>query len=160
MVGFSWEIFIAHAMLLQIFKEEVSWYFYILGPLIRALGISRKIFITPLARYWVSPCCNDPGHVTNYHTVGYLPRLGELVYALRNHVRDSYFTRKAPNIRVLCPNRMIGMGQRRIEQSDDEAAKTAVLWGGIGSGPPHGDCLQGDGRRPGAWHTEPRFALH
>jgi hypothetical protein len=90
-----------------------------MGPLIRALGTSRKIFLTPLARYWVCPFCNDPGHVTNYRTVGYLPRFGEFVYALRNHVQDSLFTRKVPNFRVLCPNHMIGMGQRRIEPSDD-----------------------------------------
>jgi hypothetical protein len=61
--------------------------------------------------------------------VGYLPRTGESVSALRDHERDSLFTRKVPNFRVLCPNRMIGMGQRRIEPSDDEAAKTAALWG-------------------------------
>jgi hypothetical protein len=75
-----------------------------LGPLIRALGTSRKIFLNPLAGYWVCPCCNDPGHVTNYRMVGYLPRQGESVHALRDHVRDSLFTRKVPNFRVLCPN--------------------------------------------------------
>jgi hypothetical protein len=99
------------------------------GPVIRALGNSRKIFLTPLARYWVSPCCGDTGHVTNYHTVGYLPKLGEAVYALRDYVRDFLFIKKTPCFRVLCPNHMMGMGQRRIEPSDDEAARTAALWG-------------------------------
>ncbi len=49
------------------------------GPVIRALGNAQKVFLTPLARYWVSPCCSDTAHVTNYHTVGYLPKLGEAV---------------------------------------------------------------------------------
>jgi hypothetical protein len=33
------------------------------------------------------------------------------------------------NFRVLCPNRMVGVGQRRQEPTDEEAAKTAALWG-------------------------------
>jgi hypothetical protein len=33
------------------------------------------------------------------------------------------------NFQVLCPNRMVGVGQRSHELSDEEAAKTAALWG-------------------------------
>jgi hypothetical protein len=72
-------------------KATVKDLMTLLGPLLRVLGSSRKIFLTPLARYWVGPCCGDPGHVTNYHTVGYLPKLGELVYAFRDYVRDTLF---------------------------------------------------------------------
>jgi hypothetical protein len=96
---------------------------------LRALGNAQKIVLTPLARYWVNPCCSDPAHVTNYRTLGYLPKLGEAVYSLRDHVRDFLFIKKTPCFRVLCPNRMMGMGQRRIELSDDEASRTAALWG-------------------------------
>ncbi len=39
------------------------------------------------------------------------------------------FTRRIPNFRVLCPNRMVGVGQRRTEPSDEEAALSAALWG-------------------------------
>jgi hypothetical protein len=85
--------------------------------------------LTPLARYWVTPCCGDPEHLTNYRTPGYLPRLGEAVAALRDHIRDALFTRRVPNFRVLCPNRMFGMGLKRSEISDEEATRTAALWG-------------------------------
>ncbi len=99
------------------------------GPLLKALGNAQKVFLTPLARYWVNPCCSDPSHVTNYRTLGFLPKLGEAIYALRDHVRDFLFIKKTPCFRVLCPNRMLGMGQRRIEIADDDAERTAALWG-------------------------------
>jgi hypothetical protein len=98
-------------------------------PLLKALGNSRKIVLTPMARYWVAPCCPDPAHTVNYHTVGFLPRLGDAIASLRDSIRDAFFVKKIQNFRVLCPNRMVGVGQRRQEPSDEEAAKAAALWG-------------------------------
>ncbi len=100
-----------------------------LAPLLKALWSSRKIVLTPLARYWVAPCCSDPMHTVNYHTVGFLPRLGDAIASLRNSIRDALFVKKIQNFWELCPNRMIGVGQRRQEPSDEEAAKAAALWG-------------------------------
>jgi hypothetical protein len=37
-----------------------------LVPLIRALSWAKKIFLAPLSRYWVNPCCGDLTHLTNY----------------------------------------------------------------------------------------------
>jgi hypothetical protein len=93
------------------------------------MGGSKKLFLTPLARYWVGPCCGDPRHHTNYRQPSYLSRLGDAIHALRDNIRDCLFTRHVVNFRVLCPNKMIGVGQRREEPSDEEAAKTAALWG-------------------------------
>jgi hypothetical protein len=100
-----------------------------LSPLLKELGECRKIVLTPLARYWVSPCCEDVTHHINYSTPGYLPRLGDAVHALRDNIRDSLYTKKLQNFRVLCPNRMVGVGQRLQEPTDEEAAKAAALWG-------------------------------
>jgi hypothetical protein len=91
-----------------------------LNPLLKELGECRKIVLRPLARYWVSPCCDDSSHHVNYGAPGYLPRLGDAVHALRDNIRD---------FRVLCPNRMVGVGQRLQEPTDEEAAKAAALWG-------------------------------
>jgi hypothetical protein len=98
-------------------------------PLLKCLGNSRKLFLTPLTRYWVTPCCNNPQHHINYCLPGYLPRLGEAIHQLRDSIRDSLFTKRVPNFRVLCPNRMVGIGQRQEEPSDEEAAATVALWG-------------------------------
>ncbi len=75
-----------------------------LAPLLKALGSSRKIILTPLARYWVAQCCGDPTHTVNYHTMGFLPRLGDAIASLRDSIRDALFVEKVPNFRVLCPN--------------------------------------------------------
>jgi hypothetical protein len=100
-----------------------------LAPLLKALGGSKKLVLTPMARYWVTPCCDDTSHLTNYRNPGFLPRLGESVAALRDHICDALFTRRVANFWVLCPNRMFGMGLRRHEISDEEASRTAALWG-------------------------------
>jgi hypothetical protein len=101
---------------------------HLLVPVLKMLGNGKKLFLTPLARYWVGPCCGDPTHHTNYRHPTYLPRLGDAIHALRDNIRDSLFTRHVSNFRVLCPNRMIGVGQRKEEPTDEEAAKTAALW--------------------------------
>jgi hypothetical protein len=132
-----------------------------LAPLLKALGASRKIVLTPMARYWVGPCCGDPAHLTNYHTSGYLPKLGDAIAALRDAIRDALFVKKIQNFRVLCPNKMVGVGQRREEPSDEEAAKTAALWG---PDPVHptgaayrviAEALDTDAANPDARYTNP-----
>jgi hypothetical protein len=110
-------------------KAAVKDLVHQLAPLLKVLGSSRKIVLTPLARYWVAPCCSDPMHTVNYHTVGFLPPLGDAIADLSDTIRDALFVKKIQNFRVLCPNRMIGVGQRRQEPSDEEAAKAAALWG-------------------------------
>ncbi len=136
-----------------------------LAPLLKALGNSRKLILTPLARYWVAPCCGDPTHTVNYHTVGFLPRLGDAIASLRDSIRDALFVKKVPNFQVLCPNRMIGVGQRRQEPSDEEAAKAAALWG---SDPVHptsaayrliAESLEEDLRDEDARYTNPTKAV-
>ncbi len=69
------------------------------------VALSRELFITPLAHYWAAPCCSDPQHLTTI-VPGYLPRLGEAASSLRDHIRDVLYTRRIPNFRILCPNRM------------------------------------------------------
>ncbi len=43
--------------------------------------------------------------------------------------RDTLFTWNVPNIRALCPNRMIDIGQCKLEPSDEEATRMVALWG-------------------------------
>jgi hypothetical protein len=123
-----------------------------------------SLILTHLARYWVAPCCGDTSHTVNYRTVGFLPRLGDVIASLRDSIRDALFVKKVPNFRVICPNRMIGVGQRRQEPSDEEAAKAAALWG---SDPVHptsaayrqiAESLEEDFRDEDARYTNPARA--
>jgi hypothetical protein len=100
----------------------------------------------------------------NYRTVGFLPRLGDAIASLRDSIRDALFVKKVPNFRVICPNRMIGVGQRRQEPSNEEAAKVVALWG---SDPVHptsaayrqiAESLEEDLRDEDARYTNPAKA--
>jgi hypothetical protein len=98
-------------------------------PLLRELGECKKVFLTPLARYWLAPCCSKEDHLVNYCEPGYLPKLNNSISALRDCIRDSLFTRRVSNYRVLCPNKMIGLGPRIGGISDNEAREHANRWG-------------------------------
>jgi hypothetical protein len=98
-----------------------------LAPLIQELGGSKKLFLTPLARYWLSPCCVYTDHVSNYREKNYLPKLNMAISSLRDYIRDSLYTRHIHNYRVLCPNKMVGLGPRQADISDTEAKEFAEL---------------------------------
>jgi hypothetical protein len=40
-------------------------------------------FLSPLARYWLDPCCDAEGHVTNKKTLSYLQQLERLLQAFQ-----------------------------------------------------------------------------
>jgi hypothetical protein len=73
------------------------------APLFKVIGQLRKLILTPLARYWLKPCCENPEHHTNYSASTYLPALGSNVFRLREHIRDALFTCRTRNFRVICP---------------------------------------------------------
>jgi hypothetical protein len=62
-----------------------------------------------MAEYWLGPCFNDRKHLVNCCTDGFLKALSTANNALREHVKDSFFTKSTKNFRVLCAN-MLGIG--------------------------------------------------
>ncbi len=88
------------------------------------------MFLDPLERYWLSPCCENPGHLVNYREQSYLPSLNNSISALRDCIRDSLYTRRVSNYRVLCPNKMMGLGPRTGGISDSEAKEHTDRCGG------------------------------
>jgi hypothetical protein len=107
-------------------KDAVKEMVGLLAPLFKALGQLRKLFLTPLARYCLKPCCENLDHHTNYSSSSYLPCLGANVFRLREYIRDSLFTKRTGNFRVICPNRMLGLGPML---DDDKATEISELWG-------------------------------
>jgi hypothetical protein len=106
----------------------------LLAPLLKALGQAKKTFLAPLTRYWLKPCCDDPLHHLNYAAPTYLPALGASVFRLRDNIRDALYTRRCNNFRVVCANRLIGIGP----QLSDEAAKMiSQMWGSDPVHPKH-----------------------
>jgi hypothetical protein len=100
-----------------------------LAPLLCELGGCKKLFLTPLAQYWLSPCCDNEDHVSNYKKKNYLPKLNMAISGLRDYIRDALYIRRIANYRVLCLNKMIGLGPRLATITDCEAKEFANLWG-------------------------------
>jgi hypothetical protein len=97
-----------------------------LSPLLKSLEPRvKKIFLSPLTRYWIRPCCMAQGHLTNYSAASYLPNLGVGVYSLREYIRDSLYVQIASNFRVICPNRMLNI---RPGLYNEEGKEAASLW--------------------------------
>jgi hypothetical protein len=48
------------------------------------------------------------------------------VFRLREHIRDALYTRRVTNFRVLCPNRMLGLGPAL---EDEKAKEISAQWG-------------------------------
>jgi hypothetical protein len=107
-------------------KTAVKEMTAVLQPLIKALGQAKKAFLSPLTRYWLKPCCDNQLHHLNYSAPTYLPALGTSVFRLRDSIRDSLYTKRCPNFRVVCSNRLLGIGP---DLSDEAARAISQLWG-------------------------------
>jgi hypothetical protein len=100
-----------------------------LGPILCALGSIKKLFVSPLLRYWTAPCCGQRGHISNFGVGRYLGALCYSVHELRMFIRDSLFTKKVSNYRLVCPNRVLDLSQKTLCTSSSEAKAAAELWG-------------------------------
>jgi hypothetical protein len=100
-----------------------------IAPLLWELYESKKLFLMPLARYRLSPCCANEDHVSNYKEKNYLPRLNMAISGLRDFIRDTLYIRRIVNFQVLCPNKRIALGPWSAGISDCEAKEFADLWG-------------------------------
>jgi hypothetical protein len=67
--------------------------------------------------------------MSNSNQPGLLPNLYSKVYALRDFMRDSFYTKMVANFRVLCRNRMLEIGPRPDDMSYAKASSLATLWG-------------------------------
>jgi hypothetical protein len=101
----------------------------LLSPLLKALGQAKKVFLAPLTRYWLKPCCDDPLHHLNFSAPTYLPALGATVFRLRDNIRDALYTRHCSNFRVVCTNKLIGIGPQLAQLGDDAAKEISQMWG-------------------------------
>ncbi len=91
-------------------KTAVKEMTALLHPLIKALGQSRKAFLSPLTRCWVEPSCDNPHHLVNYSSPTYLPPLGSSILRLWNNIQDALYTMRCSNFWVICANRLLGIG--------------------------------------------------
>jgi hypothetical protein len=98
-------------------KTAIKEMTVLLTPLIKALGQARKAFLAPLTRYWIKPCCDNVNHHVNYSAPSYLMALGASVFRLRDNIRDALFKRRTSNFRVVCANKLMGIGPHLSDQA-------------------------------------------
>jgi hypothetical protein len=55
--------------------------------------------------------------------------LGSAITALKEYVRDTVYTRHTSNFRVLWPNKILGIEQRKTKMPIEDAKELAALWG-------------------------------
>ncbi len=86
----------------------------------------EKAFLASLNRYCIKPCCDNVNHHVNYSSLSYLPALGSSVFRLRDNIRDALFMRRTSNFRVVCANKLMGIGPHLSNQAASDISR---LWG-------------------------------
>jgi hypothetical protein len=77
--------------------------FTITLPLLRAGKNHTKILLTPIMRYALAACCDNPAHITNKREPAYGTALGEALSNIGEWLQDLAFTRRIRNFAVMCP---------------------------------------------------------
>jgi hypothetical protein len=98
-------------------REEFRKLFTSILPLLRAGQQHTKMLLTPLARYLLQSCCNDPSHI-NRKELKFGASMGEAICEVKSWLKGLAFTRCIQNFSVICPNEMLGEGDRHFWGSD------------------------------------------
>ena len=78
---------------LIVVSKEVQYNLYkVVRPLLMAAGSRPLVIITPFPRYTDSPCCSDPGHVTNFKEEGFAEDIARQLGELRSNFRSFLFS--------------------------------------------------------------------
>jgi hypothetical protein len=77
--------------------------FTITLPLLRAGKNHTKILLTPIMRYALASCCDNPSHITNKREPSYGAALGEALSNIGEWLQDLAFARRICNFAVMCP---------------------------------------------------------
>jgi hypothetical protein len=104
--------------LVMVSRDEFRELFTSILPLLRAGLQHNKMLLTPLARYLLQSCCNDPSHITNRKEQKFGASMGEAICEAKSWLKGLAFTRHIKNFSVICPNEMLGEGDRHFWGSD------------------------------------------
>jgi hypothetical protein len=70
-------------------------------PVLDAVGNKLAIFVTPLPRYVISGCCDDPTHVSNREDRHFRSNMNQQLEGLRRNVKNFLFNTGRRSIRIL-----------------------------------------------------------
>jgi len=92
-------------------------------PLLKAGEDHRKVVIAPVQRYVPAPCCEDPGHITNYRDKDYFSNMAANLKSIREMLRSFISKRNVKNYRVVSGEKLLGW------EEGVSASSLRALWG-------------------------------
>jgi hypothetical protein len=69
-------------------------------PVLNTIRDQKKVFTSPLPRYWDQPCCSNSSHMPNWEKISYRTSLLRTMDAQRRFIKDEVFHLGIKNIRV------------------------------------------------------------
>jgi hypothetical protein len=95
-------------------KDTQMDHFRALQPLFDILKQHKILLVTPLQRYIVGSCCNDPGHGTNRAAPDYKKKMAEDLDHMKRTLKDFVFREGNRSIKLIDPN----VDLRGLEEND------------------------------------------
>jgi hypothetical protein len=97
------------------------------APLLRAGGSCPKFILSPLLRYLIISCCDDPAHITNrVEKKKFIRNMAARVLDMKDKMKDLVFGKRIKHFKVLSPHLLLLQGADEQEQ----AASLDSLWHG------------------------------
>jgi hypothetical protein len=112
----------------QVCSRDIQYeHFDAIKPLLDIFDKKRTLILTPLPRYVVAGCCNNPEHCANIREPGYKTRMMQGLDDIKRNLRDYLFNKGKRNIRVVDPTMdLMGMVDAEIWDSDPIHPKEEV----------------------------------
>jgi hypothetical protein len=97
-------------------------------PLLQLHPEVQKLVLSPSPRYWLTKCCEEPGHIPNFNQPEYEEEMFSGLASLRRVIKDYLFMQHISNFRVLNPFLVFAdTSGRAIQQEAIDAVRD--IWG-------------------------------
>jgi hypothetical protein len=112
-------------------REKFKQLFSLAVPLLRAGGQNKKVLVSPLCRYALENCCEDPSHCTN-RGAGLKKGMVAGLANLETWTDDQAYLKRIRNFLVFNPNDFLSPDDAPVTRSDTRLYK--ICWN---AGPVH-----------------------
>jgi hypothetical protein len=92
----------------MISKEDMKELFILIIPLIKAAKGMKVIIMSPMPRYLIAKCCDNPGHVTNRNTDCYIDSMIQGIRDVYSWINSTIFLRRIKDVKTFNPTHALG----------------------------------------------------
>ena len=115
-------------------SKDVQYNLYkVIRPLLMAAGNRPLVIVTPFPRYICKPCCDEPGHVTNFKDAGFADDIIGQLGELRSNFRSFLFADRIRRASTINPaplmedTPVMGLWEDPVHPKQEIFAKLAEL---------------------------------